>query len=95
MSDYILSIIRTLVPVGVGSLLGLLAHHGLSISDYDSANLTAGLVALAIGAYYMLARAAEQSRQPWLAALGRLLLGGVKKAPHYLPTAAKAKTDDS
>ena len=95
MSDHMISIIRTLVPVGVGSLLGLLAQHGLTISEADSAGLTAGLVAIAIAAYYLAARAAEQSRYAWLAALGRLLLGGVNKTPSYLPPTPKPKTDDS
>ena len=85
MSDYLTSIIRTLVPVGVGSLIGLLAKNGITIGEADSAALTAAIIAIAISAYYALARAVEQSRQPWLAAIGRFLLGGVNRAPVYVP----------
>ncbi len=86
MSDYLTSIIRTLVPVGVGALLGWLASHGITISETESAGLTAACVALAIAAYYALARAAETSRYPWLAAIGRFLLGGIARKPVYVPS---------
>lgn len=83
MSDYLTSIIRTFVPVGVGALL---ASHGISIGEADSTGLTAACIALVTAAYYAAARAAEQSGQPWLAAIGRFLLGGIARTPVYPPS---------
>lgn len=80
MSDCLASIIRALVPVGVGSLLGLAAEHGIT-GDADSrAALTAGLIALATATYYAAARGAEHSARPWLATLG----GGIAVSPVYV-----------
>ncbi len=89
MSNYLISIIRTLVPVGVGAMLGWLASRGITISEADSAGLTAACIAIAIGAYYAAARAAEASRYPWLAVIGRFLLGGIARKPVYV----RSKTD--
>jgi len=93
VSDYLTSIIRTLVPVGVGSLLGFLASLGITISESDSAGLTAACIAIATGAYYAAARAAERSHIPWLAAIGRFLLGGIARTPVYVPSKAAEDRD--
>ncbi|MEV4414024.1 hypothetical protein [Catellatospora sp. NPDC049609] len=84
MSDYLASLIRTIVPVGVGSLLGLAAEHGITIDADSRAALTAGLIALATATYYAAARGAEHSTRPWLAWLGRVLLGGIAVSPVYV-----------
>jgi hypothetical protein len=62
------------------------ASHGITLSETDSAGLTAACIAIAVGAYHAAARAAEQSRQPWLAAIGRFLLGGIARTPVYMPS---------
>lgn len=62
---------------------------GITISETERAGLTAACVALAIAVYNALARAAEQSRRPWLATVGRFLLGGIARKPVYVPS----KTD--
>jgi hypothetical protein len=84
LSDYLASLIRTLVPVGVGTLLGLAAEHGITVDADSQAALTAGLIALATAAYYAAARAVEHSTRPWLATLGRYLLGGIGVSPVYV-----------
>lgn len=75
MSDFIVSLVRTYVPIAIGYLvsLGVLPDD---LSDQATAAATAGI----IGAYYLLARALE-SKFP---KLGFLL--GVPKTPTY-PTA--------
>ncbi len=40
--------------------------------------------------YYAVARAAGQSRTPWLAAIGRFLLGGVARKPVYMSSLSDA-----
>ena len=67
-------------------MLGWLASLGISIGGADSAGLTAACIALATAAYYAAARAAEQSRRPWLAGIGRFLLGGIARTPVYPPS---------
>lgn len=94
MSDYLVSIIRTLVPAGVGAFLGWLASQGITLGETDSAGLTAACIAIATAAYYAAARAAEQSRQPWLAAIGRFLLGGIARTPVYVPKPARDRDYD-
>lgn len=71
--------------VGVGAVLGFLASHGITVSEADSAGLTAACIAIATAAYYAAARAAEASRFPWLANVGRFLLGGVARTPVTCP----------
>lgn len=78
MSDYIVSLIRTWTPVGVGLALTWLAREANIVLDEDtSAMASAVAVALVSGAWYAVARALE-ARVP---ALGVLL--GAAKAPAY------------
>jgi len=83
MSDHLVSLIRTAVPVGVGTLLAwLAAQTGIVLDESSSAKLTAGVVGLTIVVYYTGVRALE-SRWPWF---GVLL--GKREAPTYgLPPA--------
>lgn len=76
MSDFIVSLVRTWVPIGVGYVvsLGILPDD---LSDEATAAATAGIIAL----YYALARLLE-SKFP---KLGFLL--GVPKTPTYTPSA--------
>jgi hypothetical protein len=74
MSDYIVSLIRTYVPMAVGFVAAWLLTLGIEI---DSAALELALVSILSGAYYALIRWAE-SRWPWF---GKLL--GKQTAPTY------------
>lgn len=73
-SAYGRSLIRTVVPIVVGAVVGWLATRGVEV---DSASLIPAVDAVAAAAYYALVRAAEQ-RWP---ALGWLL--GAPGAPSY------------
>lgn len=85
-SDYLISLIRTGVPVGVGALLSWLAvRAGIVVDEQSQAGLVIGFTGLAIGVYYGVVRALEV-RWPWF---GRLL--GTKAAPTY-PGVAPAAT---
>lgn len=76
--DYLISLIRTGVPAGIGALLAWLASQAGIVLDADSSTaLTAGVVALTGAGYYALVRALE-SRWP---RLGVLL--GTPAAPTY------------
>jgi len=75
MNDYVISLIRTWVPMGVGFAVTWLLSKGVAI---DSAALELALVSILSGVYYALIRWLE-TRFPWI---GVLL--GVKKAPVYL-----------
>lgn len=75
MNDHVVSIIRTVVPVLVGSALSWLAQQG--IAGLDSATITTAVTALTISLYYAAVRAAERrwARAGWLL--------GSPKAPTY------------
>ncbi|GGM14409.1 hypothetical protein [Micromonospora yangpuensis] len=69
MHDYLISLIRTAVPVGVGAALAWLASRaGIVLDAESSTGLVAAMVALAIAGYYALVRALE-TRVPWLGVL--------------------------
>lgn len=74
------SVIRTVVPVIVGVLLGQAARIGL---DLPAGAVTEVVTVVVTGAYYAVARLVEQ-RWP---ALGRVLLsaGLARRAPVYVP----------
>lgn len=74
------SVIRTVVPVIVGVLLGQAARIGL---DLPAGAVTEVVTVVTTGAYYAVARLVEQ-RWP---ALGRVLLsaGLSRRAPVYVP----------
>lgn len=87
MSDYLLSLIRTAVPAGVGALLAWLGSRwGIVLDDQASVALTAAVVALAVAGYYAIARVIEH-RFP---RLGRLLVGLGARTPTYPPPVPEA-----
>ena len=77
MTDFILSLIRTVVPIIVGSVVGWLGARGIDVEPEAVGALTAGIGALAGAIYYAAARWLEQ-RWP---ILGHLL--GPAQAPVY------------
>lgn len=80
MSDLIVSVIRTQIPVLVGLIVIAATKVG---ADIDSAALAVMIDALAIGLYYTVVRALEQR---WSKA-GVLL--GVPRRPAYTPPPAQ------
>jgi TRAP-type C4-dicarboxylate transport system permease small subunit len=79
VSDYIVSLVRTYVPVGVGVALTFLARELGVVLDEDTSAMAATVsVALVSAAWYAAARALE-ARFP---ALGVLL--GAPRAPEYV-----------
>ena len=79
-SDFVPSLIRTYVPVGVGAALSWLALKNVHVDAATQIQVTAILTAVLTAAYYTGVRALE-SRWP---ALGTVFLGlGVKKKPGY------------
>lgn len=85
MSDYLISLIRTAVPAGVGAFLAWLASLGLDLNAESQTSLVVGLTAVMISLYYAIVRKLEK-RYP---AVGRWFLGaGAGKTPVYAaPTA--------
>lgn len=81
MNDFIISLIRTWVPVGIGAFITWLAtNYDIVVPADASSSLVVGVAALVIAVYYALARAVEKA----FPALGRLLVGlGAGKAPQY------------
>ena len=78
MSDFLVSLIRTWVPIAVGfALTWIAAKLDIIVSEDTSAQVTALAVSAVIALYYLVARWLEQ-RVPWA---GRLL--GVSKEPSY------------
>ena len=87
MSDYLISMIRTVVPVGVGAVLSWLAvRAGIVVDEQTKAGLLVAFTGLAVAVYYGVVRALEL-RWPWF---GRLL--GSKAAPTYPGEAPAATT---
>ncbi|MFC5188154.1 hypothetical protein [Actinomadura harenae] len=59
-NDYVVSLVRTAVPVGVGTGLAWIAvHFGILVPEDASSGLKLGATAVAIGVYYAGARAVE------------------------------------
>lgn len=80
LHDYLISLIRTAVPVAVASVLAWLASRaGVVLDEQSSTGLTLAVGGLAIGGYYALVRALEV-RWP---VFGKLL--GKQSAPEYKP----------
>lgn len=76
MNDLVVSGIRTIVPIVVGSVLAWLAQKNFNIDKDTAVQFATGL---AIALYYLVARVLERR---WPAA--GLLLGS-KKQPAYVP----------
>jgi uncharacterized membrane protein (DUF441 family) len=82
MSDYLVSLIRTWVPIAVGVVLTWLARRwGIVLPEDLSAQATMVVTGLAVAAYYTAIRALEMR---WPKA-GRLL--GAARPPAYKPPA--------
>lgn len=83
MNDFIVSLVRTWVPIGVGSVLAWLAtNYDIVVPADASSSLVVGVAALIIAIYYAAARAVEKA----FPSLGKLLVGlGIGKAPTYPP----------
>lgn len=60
MNNFAVSLVRTVVPVIVGSLIGLLVTLGIDLPADAGESLTIGIQALAIALYYLGARWLEQ-----------------------------------
>ncbi|MBX6382010.1 MAG: hypothetical protein IRZ07_03400 [Microbispora sp.] len=86
MNDYVISLIRTWVPVGVGLVITWLARElGVVLDDDTTATAATVAVAVVTAVYYAAARALE-SRWP---ALGVLL--GAAKTPAYPARAGEVR----
>lgn len=83
MSNTVVSLIRTYVPLGVAVLVGWLASLGVAVSDDAQSALVMGIGALAAALYYAGVRLAEK-RWPWVG-----LLLGAAKAPTYIDETGK------
>ena len=83
MTDTVLSLIRTYVPVAVGSFISWLVTLGVVLDPTAEAGLITALTGLLIAVYYTVARLLEK-KWPFF---GFLL--GSKKQPEYVqPPAA-------
>jgi len=80
MNDFVTSLIRTYVPVAVGTLVSWLVSSGIDIDPSDTKGVVAFMTAALIGIYYLVARILERNYPP----LG-FLLGSTKK-PEYKET---------
>jgi uncharacterized membrane protein (DUF441 family) len=78
LGDVLVSLVRTIVPAIVGTVLAWLASRGLDLTSYSNA-VNAALVPLFIALYYALVRLAERK---WPIA-GILL--GARRQPKYVP----------
>lgn len=78
--DFILSLVRTYVPIGVGVLVAWLAAKGVVVDADTSAALVLAIGGLASAAYYALARFLELK----FPLLGGLLLGAPRSTPVYV-----------
>ena len=88
MNNVLVSLIRTWVPVGVGTVIGWVLSLGiLDVSAEDQAEVTAVAVAAAISLYHALVRLVER-KVPWV---GWFL--GVAKQPEYVEPPAKVAAE--
>ena len=77
MSDFVISQIRTYVPIIVGAVLAFLTTKGIELDATAAAGLSTFLTALFGGLWYLIGRLLERK---W-PELGILL--GVAKKPNY------------
>lgn len=78
MNNFIISQIRTIVPILVGALISFLATVGLQLDTDTQASLVIALTGLLQALYYFLARLLEQK----FPKLGGVLLGSTA-TPKY------------
>ena len=81
MTALILSLIRTYVPIGVGTFIAWLVTLGVELTPDVEAGLVVALTGLLIGLYYTAVRFLE-SRWPFLS----VLLGSSQMPAAYTPT---------
>lgn len=78
ITDYIASLIRTVVPAGIGSLITYAcAKWGIVIDEDTQLGFLTATAGFAVSAYYAIVRRAE-AKWPWV---GWLL--GLAKEPEY------------
>lgn len=77
MSDYVISHIRTYVPIVVGAVAAWLVTIGIDLTPETQAGLIAALTGILQAVYYAVARALAQ-RWPWAESLL-----GVGRSPSY------------
>lgn len=89
MNDFVTSLIRTWVPIGIGAFITWLAtNYNIIVPDDASSSLVVGVAALVTAVYYALARGIEKA---W-PVFGKVLVGlGAGKAPEY-PAAGGVQT---
>lgn len=78
MTVFIISLIRTVIPVIVGAVLTTLAEAGLNIDEAGQQGLTTALFVLFTAIYYFIVRLIEQ-HVPWFG----ILLGYAKSPDSY------------
>lgn len=87
MTNFVTSLVRTYVPILVGSVLSFLAvKYGFAVEPDVQNQLVAGLTGVVIAAYYLLARLLER-KFPQLG----VLLGSTQKPVYVEPTSTAAK----
>lgn len=77
MNDFVIGLIRTYVPIGVGALIAWLVTLGVNIDAETQAALVIAGTGVLQAVYYTVVRVVAE-RFPWV---GALL--GVNKAPTY------------
>jgi len=80
MSEFVLSLIRTWVPIGVGALISWLLSIGVDAGAEASVGLTTAGTAIITALYYLIVRTLE-SRFPWFG----VLLGAPRTPARYTP----------
>lgn len=68
MTNFVISLIRTYVPVGVGAAIAWLAARGLNLDPSVAVGATAALTGVLTAGYYTLVRILE-AKFPWLGVL--------------------------
>jgi hypothetical protein len=80
MSNFLIGLIRTWVPIGVGAFFAWLVTLGVELDAGTQAAAVIALTGLLQGGYYTAVRFLAE----WKPSLGILL--GVNKAPEYEPS---------
>ena len=87
MTNFVTSLVRTYVPILVGSVLSFLAvKYGFAVEPDVQNQLVAGLTGVVIAAYYLLVRLLER-KFPQLG----VLLGSTQKPVYVEATSTAAK----
>jgi len=81
MNNFVTSLIRTYVPIGVGAVAAYLLTKGIELDAEAQLGLVTFLTALLQGAYYLAARLIERK----IPQAGTLLLGSAKKPDYVEP----------